>query len=176
MRVPLVLLLGVACASAGVEVESDPDADLSRWVRYAWSADSAVALNDPVLDVASIDRQLRSAVERELASRGYRHDPGRPADFLVGYHLALEEKRSVTTLPDLGAYEGGRVSGAARSRTYEYVYDEGTLTLELLDPASRRSLWRGTVRAEADRSRSPEQRRERLEAAVRDILERLPTR
>lgn len=53
-------------------------------------------------------------------------------------------------------------------------FDEGTLVIDLLDPASASVLWRGLARDEVDWRMSPTEIDTRIRGAVRKILERFP--
>ena len=63
-------------------------------------------------------------------------------------------------------------SGYTDARVFEY--DEGSLIIDLLDPTSRRIMWRGVIQAELSRDSTPEERTARIDAAVRKILTKFP--
>ena len=104
-------------------------------------------------------------------------------DFLLDYYAATETRIEVTTISrytDNPAYQysGGRlrrVYGRQYQDTTAYEYEQGTLILDIVDPASNRLIWRASAQAEVDRRASQEKRDRRLAEAVARMLARLPT-
>ena len=87
-------LLG--CAQITVISDYDATASFAELETYGWMPNQPRP-GDPRLDNALFDRRVRNAVEKELATKGYRKESTRP-DFQVLYHATLEEKVDVTTI------------------------------------------------------------------------------
>jgi hypothetical protein len=172
-----LLALGAACAHP-VSVDFDPQEDFARyrtwaWLPPAWPVPAATGRVTPELDAA-----LRSAIERELADRGFAAAAeGEPPDFFVSYHLALSkqlvlrnETPATETLPtlhggrgDFGAYEIGR------TELRIVAYEIGLLGLDVADGRERQLVWRGITRLRVRNRFS-----DRADDAVAEIFESFP--
>jgi len=168
----------VACSGIRVDYDYDPGADFSRLRTWAWLPDARTS-DDPRLDNALIDSRIRTAVESELAAKGYTPATSGMPDFHVAYHLSVEGKINVDTVYNdypRGGYGrvGYRGSGWGYAETRVTEYDEGTLLIDILRPESGELLWRGTGQATVQEQSTPEKRTKRANAAVKKILENFP--
>jgi len=172
-RIPAVLLLGLAaCSGITVTHDYDPEVDFSGLKTYAWYAPPAAAAGVDTLTTRRISR----AVDAELPLRGYRKVEGGSPDFLVHALAAIHQRiEAVPTSASMGyGWRGGYM--AYSTGTEIRAYDEGTLILDVISPATKVLLWRGTARAAVDDSRSPEEREARIREAVALILDSFPPR
>jgi len=55
-----------------------------------------------------------------------------------------------------------------------YQYEEGSLVLDVIDPAQSELVWRGTASKAIDRSWTPEERETEVREAVRALLAEFP--
>jgi hypothetical protein len=155
-----------SCSSIDVSHDYDKSYDFSTLKSWSWHP-TAAASSDSNAVVSLTDARIRSAVESELASRGYSevHDG---ASFLVAYHAVIQQKIDPGTNPyGYGwshAYMGPTVM----------TYDEGTLLIDFIDPKSKSMIWRGTASAVVDASDSAEKREKRIHEAVHKVLEDFP--
>jgi hypothetical protein len=171
-----VLALCGACglAPAGpttirVDAETFPWTDVSTYRTYRWW--------QPPLDQgargysereALVDWYVRDAVDRQLAARAYAPDVAGKPDFVVRYNVRLAEAAtsSFQEYLDYRAQGGGKDMGEA------YMgYERGTLTIEIVDVATRRIAWRASGSAVVEQ----DQRGKRIEPAVRQMFARFPT-
>jgi len=179
MRATVVLLVALAlagCARVTVTTDHDPSANFGALHTYAWRPGPQQGVGDPRFDSTLIDKRVRAAVDRVLASKGYRSAaPGTTADFLVGYHAVVRQKTSVQTI---NRWYGYRVGGGwyGGPQTYAHDYDEGTLLIDVIDPATMQLLWRGSGTGVVDPQASPEKREQRINDAVDQILAGFPPR
>ena len=171
--VPLLALATLAaCASEiplRIEAERSPTADFYTYRTYAWMFPPLQeTAQRPRGGRALLDWRIRSAVDRQLSARGFeKASSGRP-DLLIDYHIELREKNT-ETFSDYLAY---RKSGGQEWLTEAYVfgYQEGTLTIEIDDAATRHLLWRASATGLVE----PERQEERVNAAVQRMFERFP--
>jgi len=176
-----VFLLG-GCASMSVSSDYDPKADFSSLKTYDWEGPQPITGN-PRLDNDLLHERIRNAVERELTLKGYRKVTVDP-DFKVAYNVGLENKLDVTTIPTydysypsyysrvggFGRYEGYRPS----TEVNVYQYEEGTLLLDIVNPETKKLIWRGTAKAEVNAGDSPERKEARVNEAVSKMLAQFP--
>ena len=161
--------------------EYDPRASFAGLRSYAWVPGPQERTGDPRVDDKWGDRRVRRAVDAQLAAQGFVVAPPEKADFLVGYHLRLDDKVESSTPTNYG-YErtwtanglGWYVGGAPA--TYSRRYDVGTLTVFIEAPATRVPIWQGFARAEIEPSDDLETRDQRLAQAAVMILEQFPPR
>jgi hypothetical protein len=149
------LALAVAgCSSLKVKTDYDPNVDFARYNTYAWlkppvkdgASESPVEeLVDPFARNSLLDKRVRSAVEKELAARGYQKASDGSGHFRVAYHVILKDKTRVRTNP--GVYYGGYYDrghyGASYGGASSYDYQEGTLLIDVIDARSDSIAWRG---------------------------------
>ena len=133
-------------------------------------------MNNPL-----VSSRIEAAVDETLAAKGYTKASAASADFMVGYHAALEGKVDVQTVDryygyGYGGWYGryGRGGGAVVSNTHVREYNEGTLIIDVVDKSSNELVWRGAAQAEAHQDVSPQERQARVTDAIEAILEDFP--
>lgn len=167
----------IGCSSMRIQSDFDPEAapNFGAYGTYAWlphPQGGDVRINNELTA-----RRISGAVDRELAAKGYqKQDSGSPS-FKIGYHAAVEgrmEAESMNTYYGYGWGRWGGWGGMAVGTDYVREYDEGMLILDIVDGKSGELVWRGTAEAEVDMMADPQQRQEKINTAVRKILERFP--
>lgn len=182
-----LMILGVAlvgCATISTSTDYDPTANFSGLKTYDWEGPQPITGN-PRLDNDILHSRIRNAVERELAVKGFQKVSGAEPNFKVAYHVGLEEKLDVTTFhyydygyPDY--YSARRGFAAAprtawpQSETRVYQYEEGTLLLDIVDPMTKKMIWRGTAKAEVNPNESPEKKEAKINNSVHKLLAKFP--
>lgn len=171
---PIALALA-GCSQITVRADHDPSANFGALHTYAWRPEPQQGVADPRFDSTLIDKRVRAAIDRVLASKGYRAAaPGTTADFLVGYHAVVRQKTSAQTINRWYGYRLGGWHGGPQ--TYVHDYEEGTLLIDVIDPATMELLWRGSGTGVVDPKASPEKREQRINDAVERILADFPPR
>jgi hypothetical protein len=172
--VPLAALALAGCAAqVAVTADYDRSANFAALRTYAWRPGAQQGVSDPRFDNTLLDMRVRAAVDRVLTAKGYQQAaPATTADFLVGYHAVVRQKATFQTI---NRWYGYRVGGRGGwPQTYVHDYDEGTLLIDIIDPASMDLLWRGTGTGVVDPQASPEKRERRINEAVNAILSKFP--
>jgi hypothetical protein len=167
----LAVLAGGACAAATVQSYGDRGVDLQRYRTFAWGPTVALSTGDPRLDNNEFfDTRVRSQVEKGLASRDFEKTTSQAPDLLVHYHASVTQEIDVRMLD-----RDDRYSDATRYESY--VFDAGTLFVDLVDPRTNRLVWRGWAEASIDGVIDDQRLLERrVDEAVARILDRLPPR
>jgi hypothetical protein len=174
-------LLIAACASPiDTAYDADPAVDFSRFATFAWIGERRLPDAGAEGEARRVSRvaaeRLRAAVEAELRGKGYEPAAPESVDLLVAYSVGREQVvreeqvagRSTVITPGYGAGTWYR-SSPVRTRTYT----EGTLTLQLLDRASRQVVWVGWGSKRVTGSEPSEQL---IRQAAAEILAPLPRR
>ena len=180
-RLPLLLaLLALACASDRVGFDADPDDPLGTFHRFGIleAAPRAAVPEDPRFGPL-LDRHTEAAIERSLRGRGYEPRTSGDVDFLVSYaHEVSIEQHSSGGPVSVGMVYGTVVSGVGLgtgwygpTRVTTHRVAEGTLVIDVLDPATRRVLWRGWAKDTLSPAGDP---RSEVFAAVDRILAQFP--
>lgn len=183
----IVFLTALAgCSTMEVNTDYDPQADFSNLKTFAWIDEPQKPTGDPRIDDNPfLKSRVHAAVDRELAAKGFVPATSGNPDFLVAYHVSLNEKRSVQHLNDYYGYGAGwgyTYAGVRRpayysspsSSTYVYTYDEGTLILDIVKPEGRQLIWRGAARDEVRFSDKPSEEGSKLNEAVQRMLKDFP--
>jgi hypothetical protein len=160
------------CATMGIHVDYDTSANFAELKTYQWMPRAKPSVSDPRVDNALLESRIRTAVDEELAAKGFAKATSGSPDFLVGYHAAVRSRMDVYAMNDYYGYRHGW--GWGTSDVHVYQYEEGTLALDVVEPETKRLIWRGSAQAEVNRSATPEKREGRIQEAVRKILERFP--
>lgn len=168
----LVAVAGLACSTVAVSSDFDPSYDFSGLKTYTWMSTQPEQTGDPRVDNQLTEERIRRAVDEELAAKGYVKRE-QPVDFLVAYSAAIERRTDVEVVQDYYG-PGWGYWGAGSSYTTISDYDEGSILLDILDPANKKLIWRGVAAAELYFDSTPEERDQRTREAVEKILERFP--
>jgi hypothetical protein len=105
--------------------------------------------------------QIEEAIRAELIEKGLEHTTDGPADLLVAFHTG--KQREV-----VGYGWGPRYRGPRRVA----VYEEGTLTIDLVDREARELVWRGSIAATL--KDDPEKLHQQIAKLVEKVLENFP--
>ena len=166
----LILILG-GCSPLSVNWDYDPSIDFSGLKTYDWMVDSEKPTNDPRLDEDTLlHSRIRTAVDKELAAKGFHRRTSGEPDFLIGYYLTLDKKVSPTTALSLYTYStwGKYLEGGY------YEFEAGTLILDIVKPGTRKLMWRGSSTDEVNFSESPETKVARIDKVVNRMLQKFP--
>jgi hypothetical protein len=181
-RIGLLLPLAFALAFSGcavpVHTDFDSDADFAQMQTFAWldpplreaPREEGGGGVDPFTSNTLLDKRVRQAVEAALTERGYRAAGEEPADFQLRYEVVSREVlRDSPTF--IGGGYGYRHYGTGVVYSGTTSYQEGTLILDVIDPATRGLAWRGWA---ASRTRDGHIDAARVEKTVDAILEKFP--
>jgi hypothetical protein len=167
-----VFLAGVSlclgCASFPVGTDYDPATDFGSLRTFGWAPiEPTIFGTDHLLSSDLLHARVSRAIEAELKAKGMGQQ-AEGADFWVTYHVGLEHEIDVDTIYRTGPY------GRSWTETQVREYDQGTLLVDVLLPGSGRLVWRGSVQARVHERSTPQERDERIRAAVAAVLEKFP--
>lgn len=181
----VLALLTAACASTWtVDEYLAPEASFSQRRTYAWTGGEFGAPGDfdPAV-VARADFTIRNTIEAELAKKGYVPADAASADMHLSYQVAGQRRfvsaddrpvgaSAATEAMTPGASPAPPASSAVpREKTVR----EGTVTVYIDDPATKRLIWRGLVNVET-RVATNEGVIEQATSIARSIAEEIPAR
>lgn len=156
-----VLLAG--CSGPDIHQDYDPKQDFSKFKTWAWAPTppQAGGATDPLAVSTLTQERIHRSVEAELARKGFSQVDADSADFWVQHYAVVEQQLVVEPGYDWG---------------YDDVssYDKGTIIVDLVTPKTKRLVWRGTASDAVDPDLTPSEREERIQEAVREILDQFP--
>lgn len=183
LALAMVTLALAGCSQLRVATEYDRSAKFAALHTYAWQSTGPPETRDPRLKSKRLDATVRSAVDRVLAAKGYTSAAaGTTVDFLVAYHIVVNQKTSAAEIDRTygygrsGGWGGGTYGGWGWSTTQVHDYEQGTLLIDIIDPATMNLLWRGTGTRVIAEGTSRDKRAARITDAVDQILAEFPPR
>ena len=168
-----------ACASGPtIRGQTNPSVNLADYQTFAFFSPLAT---DSAGYESVLTSRLKDASRRNLEAKGYVYSESNP-DLLVNFYANIEDKqeiRSYSTGPTMGmgyyGYRSGLYGGWGGTEIETVNYKEGTLTIDVVDPAKKVLVWQGQaegrVSKEARKNPGP-----RIDAAVAEIIATMPAR
>jgi hypothetical protein len=145
--------------------------DIREYRTYKWAIPSTGWTGDPRLDNNQLfDERVRAEVDEELERRGFEKTMSEQADMLVHYHASVSQEIDFSELDSSKEY-------CAANECKPFIYDKGTLVVDLVEPGTDKVLWRGWAEGGIDGVIDNQAWMEsRIDDAVTKILTRLPKR
>jgi hypothetical protein len=173
MRFGWVLALALAaCSSVQVKSDWDPEANFAGLHTWAWQSATPVPTGNARLDDPLVHKRIQAAIRTALDGRGYRQVMEVTPDFEVAYHVAINRKLDAQTIyTGYGPYRGWGMGG---TRTIVDEYEVGTLLIDVVSPATKAVIWRGTAQSRLQDLRTPEEREKRAQEVVDQVLAKFP--
>jgi hypothetical protein len=146
----LLSLLCLGCTHIRVYTDHDAAADFAKMQRFAWldpplretpRREGAPAV-DPFVHNTLLDPRVREAVETALVAKGYIAAGETVPDFLIRYEVVSRDVVRDSPIYVGGGY-GRRHYGGGVVYSNTRTYQEGTLILDVIDPATEHIAWRG---------------------------------
>ncbi len=162
----LALCAAVSVVAQDVRYHAMPGTDFSKFKTYKWVAIEGAKYPDQI-----VDRQIKDAIDAQLAKKGLVKTEGENADLFVGYQGVIDHQQQWNTyrLGGGGWHFGGSVGMATGS-----TLDIGTLGLDFYDAAGKQLIWRGSATKTLERNASPEKRQKNLDKAMAKLLRNFP--
>ncbi len=169
-----IMALIAGCSSVSVNQDYDASTDFSPLKTFAWQYAAQPQTGDPRIDNDLNDERIRKAVNATLSGKGFQLVDRAHADFLVAYFIDCHrELRPGSMSVGVGRGSMGRYGGMGYySGTTEYR--ETLLTIDILEPAEEKTIWRGVGARPSYEGSSPEKTTQIVNESVREILKNFP--
>jgi hypothetical protein len=163
----LSALTVTACATMQVSSYVERGMDVTRYRTYQWAPADVQAIGDPRLDNNEFFRdRIQAQVDRRLGDRGFEKTTAAVPDLLVHYHASVAQEINPN---------GVDQPNIACEDCEPYVYEAGTIVVDLVDADTSRLVWRGWAEGSIDGAIDDQTFMEhRIDEAVARIMERLP--
>ena len=177
LMVMALLAIGANNAAAqDVRYDFDKDAPFSDYKTYKWVD---IKGSDKINELAQ--RQIRAALQAELATKGLTKTDSDDADLYIGDQTAIGTEKQFSsystgwgTGPGWGGgwYGGGMTSETTTGST-STIYI-GQLALDMYDSRKKKLVWRGVASKTLDPKAKPDKREKNLKKAVAKLLKNYP--
>jgi hypothetical protein len=127
------------------------------------------------------DKQVKAALDAELAKKGLVRTDTDTADLFLGYQAAVGEEKQFTSYSsdwgygpgwNRGGWYGSPGGGMTTGQT-STIYT-GQLAVDMYDSAQHDLVWRGVVSKTIDPKAKPDKQQKNLEKAVAKLLKNYP--
>lgn len=174
-----VLIFSGCSTQPRVETDHQADFDFSSLKTFSVAETKQEAKENILISPFTLSH-IHSALSTELAKRYQSIGSGAKPDFIVNYHVVIEEKIDPRSYNDLYGY-------GYFGRAYRYpspffygpnagirVYSQGSLIIDIVDAKTEKPLWRGVSEKRLSRGMAPQQQREVLSRAVTEVIAQFP--
>src|SRR6476469_1281433 len=171
----LLLLVASSAFAQDVRYNFDKSANFAGFKTYKWVViKGANQLSDLP------DRQVKAAVDAELAKKGLTKTDGETADLYIGYQAGVGQEKEYTSFDTgwgygPGWYGGGWYGGGGgmTTGTTSTIY-VGQRALDMYASQDKKLVWRGAASKTLDTDAKPEKQQKNLAKAVAKLLKNYP--
>ena len=172
LAIAAACLVLAACASQGGQASVLKGPATLVGSTYAWAPNAQPGSGDPRVDNDIIRDRIKTAVDTNLAAKGYMQVARPKARLLVAYHIGLQNNGAACGRRGCVGGYGWGVYGAPMDVDIRSVtYTDGALMLDLIDAASGKLALRATSQQRADQKNATQ---DDLNAIVADMVRTLP--
>jgi hypothetical protein len=161
MILGVMLLFAGAAIAQEVHYNYDQTVNFSKYKTYKWVNIEGATYPDQLTD-----KNIRAAIDAELAKKGLVPKAADPVDLFVGYQTTLDKEKEITSFGGAWRFGGGMATTS--------TINIGTLMVDMYDPAMKQLVWRGSATETLDPSKDPEKNREKLAKGVAKLLKGSP--
>jgi|EndMetStandDraft_3_1072993.scaffolds.fasta_scaffold91952_2 uncharacterized protein DUF4136 len=178
-----LILTTLVEAKVKVNTKKDDAFDFRAVRTWAWHPDGAGEVkmmltpdDNPAAMQARFEPVIKAAVEDQMRARQLTAVPaGGKADLYVYYYVLISTSTNRSVIgQNVTAEMAWAVPMFAQSTQGFEIFEEGSLVLDVSNPATRSLVWRGVAQAKIDRERKPAERDARLREAIADLLGKFP--
>ena len=169
------LLVASFASAQDVSYNYDQKADFAKFKTYKW-----VTIKDGEQPDELTAKMIAQAIETQLTAKGLTKVETGDADLLVGYQVAVNKEKEVTTFgtgygygPGWGGRWYGGYGGGMTSATTATILI-GSLALDMYDSTAKTLVWRGLASKQIDMKASPEKRQKNLDKGAAKLLKNFP--
>lgn len=140
---------------------------------FSWKPGGSHFIPNKKIKTDSIKPVIESVIVDTLQNKGYKfaQDVGR-AQLQISYYAALEEQMNSDEITRrFGVMPGFRGKNPDNSQ-----YGKGAIIIDIRDAKLDKSIWRGAIQGLAEFKLSQQERHERIDKAIRQLMTQLPGR
>jgi hypothetical protein len=137
---------------------------------FGWGFSMLKIPQDLGISLSTVNTRLHNAMLTEMSDKGLVFDETKP-DLIISYALTAGGEIHTDELHQ--AY-GDMIDPAFLEMETDLHYKHGVLILDVVERTSGVLLWRGAIMADIDMTLPEEQKQERCNAAVKELLQHYP--
>ena len=166
------LLLLAACSSTPkINTDYDPAHNFGTIKSY-----HIVSKKRPISDL--LIARVSHALDSSMAARGIKKVDANEADILIDFMVVTKDKTRVTSYNTGYGYRGfgnpyGGYGYGGVNNVDVRQYTEGSLLIDLIEPTTQKTVWRGTSKATV-KERTPEEKTELANLHTETIVQQMP--
>jgi Domain of unknown function (DUF4136) len=172
-----VLLTAAGVAAQDVRYNFDKQADFSNFKTYKWVVLKNAAKLDDLLD-----KQIKAAVDEELAKKGLTKVEDDNANLYIGYQAAVGQEKEFTSYSSDWGYGGGwyrggwygPMGGTTTTTGQTSTIYKGQLAVDMYDSSNHTLVWRGLASKTLDPKAKPDKQEKNLQKTVAKLLKNYP--
>jgi hypothetical protein len=174
---PLAGLAVLMACGPNVTTQTNPSIPVPVGATYEWVGTANVNGNDPVVSNEIVQSQIKTAIEAQMAAKGYKKVVSDPnAMFYVRYYIGTKTQTSyMTTTTGVGGpgygYGWGGYYGGGVSTTTPVETTEGNVIVDLVQMGTNTLVWRGTMTGQMS-NKAPTQ--QRINEATKTVMAGMP--
>ena len=181
MKRLLALSMFLSLASAGqaiaqdVRYNFDNSADFTKFKTYKWVEIKGAGQVNPL-----VEKQIKDAIDAELAKKGLQKAENNDADLFIGYQAGMQKEKEYTSYSTgwgygPGWYGGGWYGGGGGmvSGSTSTIF-MGQLALDMYAQAPHTLVFRTVASKELDTEAKPEKQAKNLAKTVAKMLKNYP--
>lgn len=171
------ILLLAGCSSISTDYDYNEDINFAELTKWNWLEMTKDTGSHKYHVDGLNDRRIREGLEQQLTAAGLTKVPAAEAQILVNYLTKVENKTDVNTFYTSFGYYPYSVRGfgaGLQADTRVHEYKEGTLIIDIVDAKSKELLWRGAGSDTIKEGRTPAERTEQIQDALKTIFEAYP--
>jgi hypothetical protein len=165
---PIVLILFIGCSAKKANIDYDPSFNITALSTFAVvynRTDDYSALND---------ERIVEAITHEMQTKGYVSAAEYEADFHITFNSLIREDvpSNVGVGLGLGTFSSGL--GLSLGTVRGFSSDEGTLFINMVDPATQKIFWYAKLTKKIESFQTPQERAEYFNEVVSVMLKEFP--
>jgi hypothetical protein len=172
----LLVIFGTSCTQR-LRIEREPNVPIEQYNTYSWNTLNATNAVHPFYKSYELNLAIIKEIDRQFAQIGLVRNAVNP-DFLVDYHIYVEEQKYQNEVCPTGFYRGGRylpeITNNINCENPQIVsYDDGTLIIDIVDAHTNQLVWRASL---SDLIDKPINANSVFRKEVKRILRKFPTK
>jgi hypothetical protein len=167
----LIAVLGIfLCLVASSAYPQDvrtnymPGTDFTKFKTYRWGGIEGGSHPNQI-----VDAEIKEAVDKQLAEKGFTKVDGEKSDLTVAYQVAVDKEKQWTSFGMGGGPRWGGMSTATST-----PIGVGTIVLDFYDPSAKQLVWQGHATKTLDAKSSQEKNQKTLDKSMKKLLKDFP--
>jgi Domain of unknown function (DUF4136) len=159
------LLAAAALLAQQVQTNYMPGTDFSKYKTYHWTAVEGGGIHPNQI----VDAEIKEAVDKQLAEKGFNKTDDHQADLAVTYQVAVDKERQWNGMGMGGGPRWGGMTTATST-----TISVGTIVLDFYDAGAKQLVWQGHATKAIDPGSNQEKNQKNLDKAMKKLLKDFP--